>query len=169
MEPWLVITEPSLFFCFVFFRHLSSYSSLWHLGCVLSIWGKIIIPAYRLWLYSKCGPWCPRKLVELNRSPIHLSSLKPIRRIFIGNFVKTEIKETCSWNNHLQSLHHILWRNCFICIMFHSDFVTTNWTSFILFSVFKGPIFYSGHNMSWSCQFEFLSHGIGADNAIYSS
>ena len=52
-------------------------SLLWPIYCVLSLWGKIMIPMYRLWLHSLFGlygPWCPlspQNAVKLNHSPTH--------------------------------------------------------------------------------------------------
>ena len=53
------------------------FPELWPLHCVLSLWGKIINPMYRLWLhglYGLHGPGfcCPRKAVKLNHSLNHL-------------------------------------------------------------------------------------------------
>ena len=49
------------FFVFLFW-YLFSLSKLWPVDCGLSMWGKIMIPMYRLWLHSLFGlygPCCP--------------------------------------------------------------------------------------------------------------
>ena len=50
--------------CFVSFFSIPffSWSELWPVDCGLSMWGKITIPMYRLWLlglYGLYGPRCP--------------------------------------------------------------------------------------------------------------
>ena len=37
---------------------------MWPVYCVLSVWGKIMIPICRLWLYDVYGHWCPKKAVK---------------------------------------------------------------------------------------------------------
>ena len=49
------------FFVFLFW-YLFSWRKLWPVECGLSMWGKIMIPMYRLWLhslYGLYGPLCP--------------------------------------------------------------------------------------------------------------
>ena len=55
------------------------------------MWGKIIIPMYRLWLnglYGLYGPRCPLS----SKRPINLISLS-LSRWFAQSFVQTQIKE----------------------------------------------------------------------------
>ena len=39
--------------------------------CVLSMWGKIMVPMYRLWLHGLYGIHGPQKAVKLNHLPMH--------------------------------------------------------------------------------------------------
>ena len=65
--PWFLNGRPH-FFCASF---LISFSKFWLVDCVLSMWGKIMIQMYRLWLhglYGLYGPQClmsPKRLLNL--------------------------------------------------------------------------------------------------------
>ena len=57
------ITRPvpaikSLRFAMFFFNSFFLKSKLWPVDCVLSMWGNIMIPMYRLWLHGLYGPRC---------------------------------------------------------------------------------------------------------------
>ena len=63
---------------FVFlFWYLFSQRKLWPVDCGLSMWGKIMIPIYRLWLHGLYGPCCPLSPegVKFNHSLTHFSSV----------------------------------------------------------------------------------------------
>ena len=60
---------PSLF-VFLFW-YLFSQSKLWYVDCGLSVWGKIMIPMYRLWLHVFYGLYGPHCLLSPER-PLNL-------------------------------------------------------------------------------------------------
>ena len=47
------------FFVFLFLIYFVFLSKLWPVDCGLSMWGKIMIPMYRLWLHSLYGLYGP--------------------------------------------------------------------------------------------------------------
>ena len=52
----------------VSYKWLTDQTSMWPVDCLLFMWGKIMIPMYRLWLhnlYGLYGPRCPQSLERL--------------------------------------------------------------------------------------------------------
>ena len=61
ISPLMPMHQDPLLVCF-FFNVFFLKSKLWPVDCGLSMWGKIMIPMYRLWLhglYGLYGPRCP--------------------------------------------------------------------------------------------------------------
>ena len=90
----LILMGALTFLCFF-------YSKLWPVDCGLSIWGKIMMPMYKLWLYGVYGPCCL------------LSSEKPLNLIThsLHNKVRTTHPITTKCGNVIALVIVITWLN----------------------------------------------------------
>ena len=61
------------------------------------MWGKIIIPMYRLWLHCLYGPWCP------------LSPKRPINSLSHKGFEPSAVQAMAAGLSSV--MHHITWTN----------------------------------------------------------